>query len=60
MARRFAELAAALNAAGCGEEVVELVDARRFAVNSAAAAEYLRALSSTGRLSKLAEGGAVQ
>jgi hypothetical protein len=59
-AERFAALAAALNAAGQSGEVVDLVDARRFALSSAAAAEYLKALLATGRLSRLGQGGAVQ
>lgn len=59
-AERFAALAAALNEAGQSGEVVDLVDARRFALSSAAAAEYLKALLATGRLSRLGQGGAVQ
>lgn len=58
--RRFAELASALNRAGQGKELVELVDSRRFSLNNASAAEYLQAMSASGRLSRLAEGGAVQ
>lgn len=40
--------------------MVQLVDEKRFALNSAAAAEYLRALVETKRLSKLVEGGAIE
>ncbi len=58
--RRFNELVTGLNRAGHAEEVVQLVDEKRFALNSAATAEYLRALVETKRLSKLAEGGAIE
>lgn len=57
---RFSELITGLNRAGHVEEVVQLVDEKRFALNSAAAAEYLRALVETKRLSKLAKGGAIE
>lgn len=49
-----------LNRVGHHAEVVQLVDEKRFSLNSAAAAEYLHALVETKRLSKLAEGGAVE
>jgi hypothetical protein len=39
---------------------VKLVEQQQFALNSAAAAEYLRALLETKRLDKLAQGGAIQ
>ncbi len=58
--RRFTGLVTALNRAGMHGEVVQLVDEKRFSLNSAAAAEYLRALVETKRLSKLAEGGAIE
>lgn len=54
---RFHDLVAALNKRGDAEEVVQLVEGKKFALNSAAAAEYLRALVETKRLSRLAEGG---
>ena len=57
---RFSSLVTALNRAGFHGEVVQLVDEKRFSLNSTAAAEYLRALVETKRLSKLAEGGAVE
>lgn len=57
---RFSALVSALNRAGHHAEVVQLVDEKRFSLNSAAAAEYLRALVETKRISKLAEGGAVE
>ncbi|KAK9917669.1 hypothetical protein WJX75_007015 [Coccomyxa subellipsoidea] len=59
-AEKFSALVSALNRAGHHAEVVQLVDEKRFSLNSAAAAEYLRALVETKRLSKLAEGGAVE
>jgi hypothetical protein len=55
--RRFLDLVMALNRAGYAEEVVQLVDSKKFALNSAAAAEYLRALVETKRLSRLTDGG---
>ena len=59
--RRFSELLQTLGGGGGGsEEVVRLVEERQYALNSAAAAEYIRALLETKQLDKLAEGGAVQ
>ena len=58
--RRFSELLQTLGGGGGSEEVVRLVEQRQYALNSAAAAEYIRALLETKQLDKLAEGGAVQ
>ena len=58
--RRFSELLQTLGGGGGAEEVVRLVEERQYALNSTAAAEYIRALLETKQLDKLAEGGAVQ
>lgn len=58
--RRFSELLQTLGGGGGSEEVVRLVEEKQYALNSAAAAEYIRALLETKQLDKLAEGGAVQ
>ena len=57
---RFAELLQVLGGGGQSKEVVQLVEQRAFAVNSASAAEYLRALLETKRLDRLAVGGAIE
>ena len=57
---RFSELLQTLGGGGSSEEVVRLVEQRQYALNSAAAAEYLRALLETKRLDKLVEGGAIK
>ena len=57
---RFAELLQVLSGRGASEEVVQLVEQKKFALNSTSAAEYLRALLETKRLDRLAEGGAIQ
>ena len=49
-----------LGGRGASEEVVQLVERKEFALNSASASEYLRALLETKRLDRLAEGGAIQ
>lgn len=49
-----------LGGGGQSKEVVQLVEQRAFAVNSASAAEYLRALLETKRLDRLAVGGAIE
>ena len=57
---RFSELLQTLSGGGASEEVVRLVEEKQYALNSTAAAEYIRALLETKQLDKLAEGGAVQ
>ncbi|KAK9837152.1 hypothetical protein WJX81_006501 [Elliptochloris bilobata] len=59
-AAKFAELVQALNGARCGDEVIQLVEAGKHALNSAAAAGFLRALGDTGRLSEYARGEPVR
>ena len=51
ISRRHAALARALNSYKHSEEVVQTWDEGKFAVNDACAAEYLKALVHTGKIS---------